>query len=187
MVAQERPTNGRSRPALPGISMRKASPPSVAKNLLAFLVIILIVPFILVALPPFCIYLAVKMLLDRWRDRRWRRKNEGTYFLVWTSRRGWHDFVVNNVLPALPGNVSVVRTGVGEGWLPTGLARGLREAKVCQPPRPYLAVVSRSGVVALPLNDSLRGLKKRSKKQAAIRERVGRIIARSLLTSQVGC
>lgn len=42
---------------------------------------------------------------DREERRRFLRRHRHEAFLLWDTRSGWHDFIVNNVLPSLPAEV----------------------------------------------------------------------------------
>lgn len=160
--------------------MRRGLVSSAARRVSQTVGIIVLVVVALPFLPLFCICAVAKVLLwERWRDRRYCRKNDGRCFLVWTSRRGWHDFTVNNVLPALPESVSSVRTGMRAHPPPVRLMQLLWRHKV-RLARPYLLRVRRTGIVGLPLNGPLGALKACGKKDEKVRSLVRHVILEAM-------
>ena len=55
---------------------------------------------------PIVLVVAAKEAITR---RRVIRQNEGLCFFYYSSRRGWNEFVLNNVLPVLPATVVAVQ------------------------------------------------------------------------------
>ncbi|MCX5672919.1 MAG: hypothetical protein NTU94_16510 [Planctomycetota bacterium] len=112
---------------------------------------------------------------ERWTAWRFCRKHEGRYYLVWTSRHGWHEFVANNIIPYLPGDMVVVRTGMGAAPLPVDLALALKRSDIWLP-RPFVVRVFRDRLVALPLNARLLEMKRYAKKAPQAQQKALRII-----------
>jgi hypothetical protein len=102
-------------------------------------------------------------LADAAERRRFCARRAGEVFLLWDTRRGWHDFVQNNVLPVLPAGV-----------VPSARGRKRRtNARYDQEPwrhlpwlpwqrsgsAPCLLVVEADGTRVIPLRDALLALK----------------------------
>jgi hypothetical protein len=86
-------------------------------------------------------------------------RNAGSWLLVCSARRGWREFIDNNVHPVLPADVAIV-------WF-TRRPRENRSARHCAlrrssiiTQRPYLAWITWSGIKTLSLDDQLRPLKR---------------------------
>jgi hypothetical protein len=120
----------------------------------------------------------VLLLLDRMRRTRFLVQHSGESLLVVSRRRGWRDFIINNVEPALPPRARCV-------WLdseaPSSEAMtfirrlmtrraGLR--------RPYLIVIpeGRPRMRFVPLHDALLPLKSTAKVSAETRRQVAAAI-----------
>ena len=106
-----------------------------------------------------------------------RKRNRGKYFLVASRRRGWNDFILNNVQPCISSQGSCV-------WFP----RAQRDLKVVYPDvvrtlgrrsfglvKPYLVVVRRR-LEVVPLHGRLKPLQATRRKDAATQRAVLHIL-----------
>ena len=74
----------------------------------ALLVVAICLLFLLFS-PIWVPVIAVSSLREAGRQRRFLRNHEGVVLFCYTSRRGWNEFIVNNVLPVLPPTVGAIR------------------------------------------------------------------------------
>lgn len=118
--------------------------------------------------------------------RVFRRREAGHVFLICTSRRGWHDFLRNNIIPVLPENFRVVWTkSARDGQFPNVLGHFAR-SRIFGVSKPYIVAVTPRALVHKSLNAVLQELKAHPKKsedtQRACLEIINREI-RELRTS----
>lgn len=135
-----------------------------------------------ILLLPFLI--AAAILITVWRRsvrRRFWRRYRGKTLLIWHSRRGWHDFCINNVLPVLPPNVLAVH----EPPLDPDLTLVRKEAEPIderfRPARPYLLFAIGHHVCTLSLNEILLPYKAAARRSDEVRHRI-----RQILQHQIG-
>lgn len=123
---------------------------------LVALVVVVLGPVVAVAGLP---VLVVTEIGASVRLMRFRRKEAGCCYLICTSRRGWHDFLKNNVAPYLPGNVRVVwhRPGMPKDEDP--IFAHVRRSKYFNITKPYLVCVTRRRLIVRTVNDRLLHLK----------------------------
>ena len=110
---------------------------------------------------------------DRLTVYRFRRQFRGRYILVSTTRDGWHDFIVNNVVPVLPEGSAVEWTRSRHVWRPVLAA--LRALHV-QDERPLLVYVGKR-VRGVSLKENLLPLRANVKKDPETQRRVAEIVA----------
>jgi len=91
------------------------------------------------------------------------RRRNGCVYLVCTSRRGWYDFLRNNVTPILPEHVTCLWPGLAATEA-EGEAHNVLQARLkVKTPKPYFVkVVRRGDFPTLSLNGRLQDLKPRA-------------------------
>lgn len=142
---------------------------------------------VLVSIPFALVYLVVaNRILEPWRRRRFRRRYAGRVVLVWTSRRGWHDFVVNNVLPVLPQGAMTIYQRKARPAVPS--EDGFPIRYVCEKPlsRPYLVSIAPRGCFAILLNPELGQLKGHAARDPEVQRQVARILERAVQAASAG-
>ena len=123
----------------------------------------------------------VLVLRDRLWKRRFRRSHEGRHFLVCTTRRGWNDFIRNNVGPVLPSSITIcLMARKSLDPLSRDVLRAM-STSVRWYARPYLIRVKRLGIAVVPLHEILLPFKQHAKKSLEIQAQVAEII-RAVLT-----
>jgi hypothetical protein len=141
-----------------------------------WLIRIALSPFLVLVSLIFVPVITALAVRDWWRRRKFRLGNAGRYFLVCTTRRGWHEFIRNNVEPVLPSSTTLCWAG--------RIYRDRRSTEVVQAvsslvrrhSRPYLIAVSRSGIEALALHEKLLPLKQHAKKSVETQVQVAEIM-----------
>lgn len=130
------------------------------KKLGKIALLILLSPLILVLLSialPIIAYCSVR---DAVSLRLFQRREDGNFYLVCTPRRGWHDYVRNNVVPILPPNVCVVWYRPSRGLVPPPIISHVEHSKILGLSKPYLVRVGRSKIRAESLNLDLQEMKR---------------------------
>ena len=114
------------------------------------------------------------------RRRRFLRRLAGRVYLVWHARRGWYDFVRNNVLPTLSTDVHALqdrrRGGEELGALRAAVARTDDSAAA----HPYLVFVGHKRVHVFSLNAALRDIKMNARRDPAMQTRVRERLQRTV-------
>jgi hypothetical protein len=132
---------------------------------------------LVVLLLPLLLFLAlVFRLCDELSDRRFRRLHDQNVYFVANRRHGWHEFVINNVVPALPPRVCVVwqeqMTGrVRERCLPRRLRVHLSFRK-----KPLMVLVTRKAYRVASMHERLLEWKLHAKKSAIVQEQIRMIL-----------
>jgi hypothetical protein len=141
-----------------------------------WLIRIALSPFLVLVSLIFVPVIAVLAVRDRWRLRQFRAHNAGRYFLVCTTRRGWYDFIRNNVEPVLPSSTTLC--WVGRKSLDPNSFEVLRAAWNFSRSnsRPYMIAVHRSGIEGFALHDAILPLKQYAKKCLEIQLKVATIV-----------
>ena len=140
------------------------------------LISILAMPFLLVLGVPALVFSKAKGAISL---RAFRRREAGHVYLICTSRRNWHDFLKNNVIPVLPDNFRVVwHKSVRDGEHPAVLGHVDRSG-ILGVPKPYLVAVTRRALVHKSLNRVLQEFKAHPKKSEETRRACGQIIAQT--------
>jgi len=148
----------------------------VGKMGCALLLILVMVPLLVLSIPVFL----VSHIVGSISLRRFCRREAGHVYLICTSRRGWHDFLKNNVIPILPDNFRVVwckSMHAGEGM---PLLRHLSHSHIFNVSKPYLVAVTRRALVHKSLNTVLQKLKAHPKKSEHTRQACAQIITQVL-------
>jgi hypothetical protein len=145
--------------------------------LMAPVVIVLapfILAFILVVVLPGMIIWNINAAISL---RIFRRREAGHVFLICTSRRGWHDFLKNNVIPVLPDNVRVVwKKPAGKSEY-RSFFRHLDCSHIFNVSKPYLVLVTPRALIPKSLNETLQKLKTHPEKSEETRRACAEIIA----------
>lgn len=152
--------------------------PKLRKMLVVSLMTVLVPVFVamaILALPLVALERLWDFSLLRWHC--WRT-NVWTY-LVCSPRRGWNEFLVNNVLPAIPSGLGCIwttRQGAKNGRRAENLLvwSGIGKAK------PYLAEVRPFRVRYRSLNDRLQPLKSRSRVDEPTRQELQTLLGEEL-------
>jgi hypothetical protein len=132
---------------------------------------VLAIPAIVVALPlivvgglialPFIFVFEIRAAIAL---RVFRRKEAGHVFLVCTSKRSWHDFLKNNVIPTLPESFRVVWVkSVRDARYPDLLGHFSR-SRIFGISKPYMVFVTRKKLYCRSFNAVLQELKASPKK-----------------------
>ena len=116
---------------------------------------------------PFVLVMETKGALSL-RAFRWREA--GHVYLICTSKRNWHDFLKNNVIPILPENFRVVWQKSGRGGQYPDLVAHLARSRVFGVSKPYMVVVTRQALRHQSLNGPLQQLKSHAKRSDDIRQ-----------------
>lgn len=132
-------------------------------------ILVVFVPFVLiVCIPAACIHqLRVNIAL-----RVFRRRENGTVYLICTSKRGWHDFLKNNLIPVLPDHFRVVWHKQGcaqgrDGKLPP-LFKHLASSHIFSMSKPYLVVVTPKALIPKSINGAFTGLKSKAARSSEV-------------------
>jgi hypothetical protein len=138
----------------------------------------LILAFVLLAMVAVTVLTAYAWIALRWQS--WR--SGVRCYLVCSSRRGWNEFVENNLLAALPPGVAPVWTGAPSDVLSRMALESLfsRGAGV---PKPYLAEVRPLGIRICPLHERLLPLKTHGYKDAELQGLLRDVLQRELEVS----
>jgi hypothetical protein len=144
------------------------------------MIMLLVIILLVVAIPISLVVMPWHSLARRRRQRRFLEENAGKVFLIWHSRRGWHDFCVNNLLPALPPEIQCVHDRAPHPPDRLKLLRCLREAASSPPSRPYLIFVGAAELHGVALHELLLPWKTRARRSRRVRREVGRIVAHAL-------
>lgn len=131
--------------------------------------------FIILSLILLPIFLA-RQVCDRIQLRVFRRKHAGHFFLVCTSKHGWYDFLLNNVIPILPDNIRVAWYNTKGPDRNVDLFHRLTQSKIYGLPKPYLVVVTEKRIQAKSLHGELQKLKTTSRKAEHVQLACRRLI-----------
>lgn len=127
----------------------------IVSILLWVALLILAAPLIILVIP---LILSCEMK-DAISMRLFRRREQGQIYLICTSKRGWHDFLKNNVIPAVPGNVRVVWQKARRNDEYPRIFAYLARSRVFGVPKPYLVRITARNPICKSLNPALRRLK----------------------------
>ena len=106
------------------------------------------------------------------------RRERGHVYLICTSKRNWHDFLKNNVIPGLPENFRVVWHKAGRGGQCSDLLAHLARSRVFGVSKPYMVVVTARALLHRSLNVPLQELKAQPKRSDAARKACAEIIGK---------
>ncbi len=139
----------------------------MVRNLGEKLLLVLAIPVCL-AIAVACMPLVLASQLYDFLALRWYcwRQSCWTY-LVCSPRRGWHEFIENNLAPAVPAGVRLVwatRSEPKSGPLRSIVAAGLGQGK------PYLAHVEALRIRKRSLHNDLQSLKRHATIDEALRQ-----------------
>ena len=131
------------------------------KKILTTIAWVVAIPFILVLFLLVLPVMAFVLLRDAIALRVYRHRNHGAIFLICTSRRGWYDYLRNNLIPILPANVRVVWQANRRDGKVDPIITNLWRSRIFGVPRPYLVAVHKRRISAVSLNGCLQDLKAR--------------------------
>jgi len=126
--------------------------------------VVLAVPFIIVLVIVALPFVGIAGLCTRVVLRKFRRKNDGVVFLICTSRRGWHDYLKNNLLPVAPSELRVIWEKHGREGPQEPIIINMQRSRIYNTTRPYLVVVREQGIRVVSLNGPLQEFKKTPKR-----------------------
>jgi hypothetical protein len=120
---------------------------------------------------------------ERVQNRRFRVQHEGTVFFCYSVRRGWREFVLNNVRPVLPHGIEMIqmrgRPRQHKDQKRTILNR--HNSKAVRPlQHPYILRVDRRRIEGVPLHADLFPLKRRAARDPRGQAQVRAILERAL-------
>lgn len=124
--------------------------------LLRAAILILVLPLIVLVGIPLVLFSETKTAISM---HVFRRREQGHVYLICTSKRGWHDFLKNNVIPAVPGDVRVVWQEARRNDEYPRIFAYLARSRVFGVPKPYLVRITARNPVCKSLNPALRRLK----------------------------
>ncbi|MBI3468520.1 MAG: hypothetical protein HY000_36420 [Planctomycetes bacterium] len=129
------------------------SPVILAVVLIAMIVVAILAAFTWAALRWRC-----------WRTETWR-------YVVCSPQRGWHAFLTNNLLAAIPPGVATV-------WAESAAGMALRSvvARGAGLPKPYLATVTLLRIRVRPLHGQLLPFKGFGRKDAEVQQHVRKVL-----------
>jgi len=136
----------------------------IIKKILLAVGLIIIVPILIVVFYPVIIFFEIRSWIALIN---FRRKEDGTFYLVCSRAKGWHDFLKNNVIPGLPPEIKVV------WWSATrpskrakdlsSLRDHLTQSRIFGTSKPFLVAVLRKGLKVKSLNQEMLPLKTAAK------------------------
>ena len=134
--------------------------------LLAILVIPLIIMAVVVSLP-FILLMRIDELI---KLRIFRKHEEGNVYLICTSKRNWHEFLNNNVIPVLPDNFRVIWAKPYRDGKQKKIITHLKNSKIYGVAKPYIVVVTPKALLHESLNIKFQHLKTHQKVSEDTRE-----------------
>lgn len=112
------------------------------------------------------------------RQRHFIREHASHVFLVWHARRGWYDFVRNNVLPALPPNVIAVQDRRHGGEDLAMIRRTAAPPGRACPSHPFLAKIGQQHSPLISLNMALQSMKSRRRRDKGVQDEMRQLLGR---------
>lgn len=111
------------------------------------------------------------------RLRKFCKEKAGSSYLVCTRRSGWFEFIVNNVMPILPPNVSVVWPRRDRGQAVGGVELLLHwTPEAYGVSKPYLMALSPDGVKIESIHEDLVKLKGSRRKDRETQQKARKIV-----------
>ena len=149
----------------------------VGKVLLFVILSPLVVLIVVIGLP-----IAVcATLADHISLRRFRKKEAGSLYLICTPRRGWYDYLQNNVFPVLPCRVTrVVWHRPSRGKKIPRIVLQLQRSQIAFPRLPYLVAVFRNQMKAVSIHNDLLTMKQHPKRSEHIKSQSRGIVERRI-------
>jgi hypothetical protein len=153
--------------------MMKRNNTSFLKNVIC---LIIGIPIILLFLPvlPFII------LKDKISLIRFRNKNDGNIYLICTRRRGWYDFLNNNVISVLPGNFRTAWHHRARDSKRDPIFENIARAKIFGIEKPYLVIVKNNSFQVISLNKTFQEIKKVQEKSKETQSKALEIIRNNI-------
>jgi hypothetical protein len=138
--------------------------------------LILAAPLIILVIP---LILSCEMK-DAISMRLFRRREQGRIYLICTSKRGWHDFLNNNVIPVVPDGVRVTWQKTGHSDEHPTIFAYLVHSRIAGVPKPYFVRITARHPVCRSLNPALRPLKASSRKSWETQQACAQVIKQTL-------
>jgi hypothetical protein len=154
----------------------KSKVPIPKKRIKRMLIGVILVPIALLIFVVFLPVILVVEIKEYIALRTFCRREAGNFYLICTSRRGWYDFLKNNLIPILPKNVKVVwhtRTSAGKN---DPIFLRILSSGIYGVPKPYIISVQRKCIKAYSLNNDLQIVKKHPKKSVEIQVQTQNVI-----------
>lgn len=145
--------------------------------LLRAAILILVLPLIILLGIPLVLFSETKAAISM---HVFRRREQGHVYLICTSKRGWHDFLKNNVIPAVPGDVRVVWQEARRNDEYPRIFAYLARSRVFGVPKPYLVRITARNPIYKSLNPAFRHLKARPRKSRETRQACAELIEQTL-------
>ncbi len=145
--------------------------------LLRAAILILVLPLIILLRIPLVLFSETKAAISM---RVFRRREQGHVYLICTSKRGWHDFLKNNVIPVVSGNVRVVWQEARRNDEYPRIFAYLARSRVSGVPKPYLVRITARNPIYKSLNPAFRHLKARPRKSRETRQACAELIEQTL-------
>ncbi len=168
---------GAARPIPTEASWRACSTVATLKKVCWVLCVIALVLLVGAIWPLLVIWVLFGGVRDRFWLKRFRKKRAGSFYLLCSRRRGWFDFIRNNVEPVLPLNVHLIWHGKFHGPEADGdVCRLLALSDVYGVSKPVLIAVQTNRVEVRSLHAEFVPFKTTVGKDEGIARQCGQII-----------
>ena len=127
--------------------------------LLAFIFVPIIIVAVVCSLP-FILLMRIDEII---KLRIFCRRESGNVYLICTSKRSWHEFLNNNLIPILPDNFRVVWVKPNRDGVHDEIIKHLDRARIYGIAKPYLIFVTKNSLHPYSLNLELQKLKSHQK------------------------
>ena len=142
-----------------------------------------VVLVVLIVLAPILVpYLVQRRIRARLHDRRIMKARRDQAYLVWHARRGWRDFVQNNLLPVLPSEAVAVQDRRRGGAELRALRDALIRRQMMNVRRPVVVLVGRRSLFVQSLNAELWPQKRHARRDPAVQGYVRATVKHALET-----
>ncbi|REJ86732.1 MAG: hypothetical protein DWQ34_18170 [Planctomycetota bacterium] len=151
----------------------------------AVALVVVLIPVVIVVFIVSIPWILVSSFYETLDFRRFRRRHAGRNYLVWSSRHGWRNFIVNNVIPALPRGTQAFRlcsirdTAEEERALRTYLYSRNHS-------RPYLACVRADKITFVPLHYALLPHRSRAARDENVQRITAKVVHHAIQAGQFG-
>jgi|GEM_PF-1423356 len=133
--------------------------------------------YLVIALPVLIAFYVPARLVESLTLRLFRRRCAGRLYLVCSRRHNWHEFLTNNLIPALPNYIEVIWHLRERSLKYPVLLKRLASSRIYGVPRPYLVLVTRRALLCRSLNGPLQQIKPHAKKSTVTRQACSKLIA----------
>ena len=152
--------------------MKKSKNPSVSNYIITWLI----------AIPASLIYLIIFPLIvffslkENIFLRRFRKRNAGCVYLICTRKKGWYNFLNNNVIPVLPDNFKTVWLHAERESKIEYILKCVGSTKMFCIEKPYMVIVRKDCFDIISLNKVFQGIKQIQKKDKKAQSKALKII-----------